>query len=247
MPNLPHWPYPRLVAHRGGGYVAPENTLGALRMGHEHGYRMAEFDVKLTKDQQIILLHDTTLERTTDGHGVAGELSLGELALLDAGSWHSPSFAGETIPTLAGIARYAQANNIACNIEIKPTPGLEALTGQLVARQARKDWGQAALAPLLSSFSRTSLEAAMIEAPELPRGFISDSLPENWQQLLAELRCVSIHLKHSFVTRQNIADIHKAGYRIAVWTVNEIAPANELLSWGVDAVITDAIDRISPV
>jgi glycerophosphoryl diester phosphodiesterase len=247
MPILPEWPYPRLVAHRGGGSVAPENTLGAMRSGYERGFRMVEFDVKLTSDHHSILLHDTTLERTTNGTGVAGDHSLSELLQLDAGSWHSGAFAGETIPTLRAIARYTQANGIASNIEIKPTPGQEVLTGELVTRQVQRDWSGASLKPLLSSFSVVSLKTAMIEAPELPRGLIADVLPENWQQLLAELACVSVHLKHTSVTSETVTTLHKAGYRLAVWTVNEPARAQELLNWGVDAVITDAIDRISPV
>ena len=247
MHNLPKWPYPRHIAHRGGGWVTPENTLSAMRAGHAHGYRMVEFDVKLTSDRYPILMHDTNLERTTNGKGVAGEHALSDLAQLDAGGWHSKGFAGEAIPTLEAIARYTQANHIACNIEIKPTPGLEVLTGTLVARQAQSDWGEHDITPLLSSFSEISLKAAMIESPDLPRGFISENLPENWQQLLSELHCVSIHLKHTFVTREIVNMMHTAGYRIAVWTVNESARADELLNWGVDAVITDAIDRISPV
>lgn len=247
MPILPAWPYPRLVAHRGGGYVAPENTLGAMRSGHAHGFRMVEFDVKLTRDHASILLHDTTLERTTNGTGIAGDYSLGELARLDAGSWHSPAFAGEPVPTLQAIARYTLANGIASNVEIKPTPGLEDLTGELVARQVKRDWSQAAIQPLLSSFSVISLKTAMIEAPELPRGLIADTLPENWRQLLAELACISVHLKHTSVTPDTVTTLHEAGYRLAVWTVNDPSRAQELLNWGVDAVITDAIDRISPV
>lgn len=247
MPILPEWPYPRLVAHRGGGSVAPENTLGAMRSGYERGFRMVEFDVKLTSDHHSILLHDTTLERTTNGTGVAGDYSLSELLQLDAGSWHSDAFAGETIPTLQAIARYTQANGIASNIEIKPTPGQEVLTGELVTRQALRDWSGAAIKPLMSSFSVLCLKTAMIEAPELPRGLIADVLPENWQQLLAELACVSVHLKHTSVTQETVTTLHKAGYRLAVWTVNDPARAQELLNWGVDAVITDAIDRISPV
>ena len=247
MQHLPKWPYPRLVAHRGGGNKAPENTLSAMRSGYAYGYRMAEFDVKLTNDLQAILLHDTDLERTTNGKGIAGEHSLGELVTLDAGSWYDPAFAGETIPTLQAVSRYAQANHIACNIEIKPTPGLETLTGTLIARQVQRDWYGAPVAPLLSSFSDISLRAAMLEAPDLPRGLITDKLPDHWQALLQELQCVSLHLKHTAVTHETVKLVHAAGFRIAVWTVNEIDRANELFSWGVDAVITDAIDRISPL
>lgn len=247
MPKLTEWPYPRLVAHRGGGSVAPENTLSAMRCGFAHGFKMVEFDVKLTRDHHSVLLHDSTLERTTNGTGVAGDLSLGELVRLDAGSWFSPAFAGESIPTLAAIARYTLSNGMASNIEIKPTPGMEVPTGELVARQARHDWSGSTVKPLLSSFSAVALQAAMTEAPELPRGLIANTLPENWRQLLAELDCVSVHLKHTAVTRDMVSSLHEAGYRIAVWTVNDPVRAQELLNWGIDAVITDALDRISPV
>ena len=247
MPNLPRWPYPRLVAHRGGGSLAPENTLSAMRCGSLHGFKMVEFDVKLTADQHSILLHDTTLERTTNGAGTAGDCTLSELEKLDAGSWYSDAFAGEPIPTLTAIAHFTLAHGIDSNVEIKPTPGMESLTGTLVARQVLKDWTGSKNPPLLSSFSVASLKAAMIEAPELPRAYLTDVLPENWQELVSELKCVSVHLKHTSVTQAVVRQVHDAGYRVAVWTVNEPVRAQELLSWGVDAVITDAIDRISPV
>ena len=117
------WPYPRIVAHRGAGKVAPENTLAALRLGHAHGHRMAEFDVKLSADGVAFLLHDATLERTTDGSGRADGRTWRELSQLDAGAWHSPAYAGEPLPTLAAVARFCRANGMAVNIEIKPSPG----------------------------------------------------------------------------------------------------------------------------
>ena len=83
-----HWPYPRLVAHRGAGRIAPENTLTAMRVGHAHGYRMIECDVKLSADGVAFLLHDATLERTTNGRGRADARGWRELAQIDAGGWH---------------------------------------------------------------------------------------------------------------------------------------------------------------
>ena len=241
------WPYPRLIAHRGGGSLAPENTLAALRAGVAHGFKMVEFDVKLSHDQVCVLMHDATLERTTDGHGEAGALDFGALARLDAGSWHSAPFFGESVPTLSAIARYARANDLACNVEIKPTPGLEALTGTLVARQARQDWQGYATPPLLSSFSEAALEAAMREAPELPRGLISVTLPDDWRAILTRLDCVSIHLSHKELTLDQVVRIQAAGFRVAAWTVNDPVRALELHTWGVNAVITDAIALISPI
>ncbi len=211
------------------------------------GYSMVEFDVKLTNDDVLILLHDSSLARTTNGSGQAGDYSFAQLAQLDAGSWLGEAYAGETIPTLSAIAAYTIANSIASNIEIKATPGLETLTGTRVARQAKQDWANAEIPPLLSSFSEASLLAARLEAPGLPRGFISDELPENWLELMNRLECVSLHLRHSAVTQPVIQAVHQAGFRLAAWTVNEPQRAQQLLQWGADAIITDAIDRISPV
>ena len=98
--------------------------------------------------------------------------------------------------------------------------------------------------PLLSSFSLAALEAAQHEAPNLPRGWITKDLPQNWRETLTRLDCVSIHLHHLSLTEPLLNEIHAAGFRVAVWTVNDPARAAKLLQWGVDSVITDALDLI---
>ena len=246
MQTLPPWPYPRFVAHRGGGTHAPENTLAAMRTGVSFGYKMVEFDAKLSQDHVAILLHDHELDRTTNGHGACEAHVFADLAQLDAGKWFGPDFAGETIPTLEAIARYTLAQQVASNIEIKPSPGLEALTGTLIAGQARDSWQAAKVPPLLSSFSIQALEAAQQESPLLPRGWLTSTLDSTWQSTLTRLGCVSIHLKHALVTQALVTEIHAAGFRVAVWTVNDPVQARELISWGVDSVITDALALIQP-
>ena len=164
------WPYPRYVAHRGAGKLAPENTLAAMREGYAHGYRMVEFDVKLSADGVPFLLHDDTLDRTTDGTGRADALPWAKLAQLDAGSWHSAIYAGEPLPTFSAIARWALANGVACNIEIKPMPGSEGDTGAAVARAAAAYWRAARVPPLLSSFSEDALAAARAAASGIAAG-----------------------------------------------------------------------------
>lgn len=175
--DFANWPYPRHIAHRGAGKLAPENTLAAFRHGASFGYRMFEFDVKLSADGKPVLMHDATLDRTTSGSGRVDALTLGELAALDAGSWHSPAYAGEPVPTLAAVARYTQANGCFVNIEIKPVPGNEYRTGAAVALDALALWQDAAVPPLLSSFSEVALEAARLAAPGLPRALLLDRLP----------------------------------------------------------------------
>jgi glycerophosphoryl diester phosphodiesterase len=240
------WTYPRYVAHRGAGKLAPENTLAAMRTGFAHGYRMVEFDVKLSADGVPFLLHDDTLDRTTDGAGRADALTWTELSRLDAGSWHSAAYAGEPPPTLAAIARWAIANGVACNIEIKPVPGREHDTGVAVALEARTLWRGAPLPPLLSSFAETALAAARVAVPELPRALLFEEIPPDWPVRLAQLECVALDADWRELDAATVAEGHRSGYYVLTYTVNDPQRVGELAAWGVDAVITDAIDVVRP-
>lgn len=240
------WPYPALVAHRGAGRLAPENTLAALRVGYAHGYRMFEFDVKLSGDGVAFLLHDDTVDRTTNGRGRADAMNWNELAKLDAGSWHSPAYAGETIPTLAAVAHWAIANGAMCNIEIKPMPGRERETGAAVALDARTLWSKAAVQPLLSSFSEDALAAARDAVPELPRALLLERIPPDWEARLSHLECVAIDADFNVVDQALVADAHRAGFKVLTYTPNDPAVIASLSAWGVDVVITDAIDVVKP-
>ncbi|MCO5105669.1 MAG: glycerophosphodiester phosphodiesterase [Burkholderiaceae bacterium] len=240
-----NWPYPRKLAHRGAGRLAPENTLAAIRLGASFGYTMFEFDVKLSGDGVLLLMHDATLERTTDGAGRVAGFAYGELARLDAGGWHSAAYAGEPIPTLAHVARWLLRNGLMANVEIKPCPGREAETGAAAALEARQLW-QGAAAPVLSSFSAAALEAARRVAPELPRALLFGELPDDWLQRCRALGCVALDANHETLTEGVIAAAHRAGLRVIAYTVNEPARADQLLGWGLDALITDAVDRIAP-
>ena len=155
------WPYPRWVAHRGAGKLAPENTLAAFRLGATHGFRMFECDAKLSADGVPFLMHDATLARTTNGgKGIGGDLPWHALSQLDAGGWHSRAYAGEPLCTLESAARFCLANGYHLNIEIKPTPGTERETGEVVARHAARLWQNADVPPFLTSFQVAALEGA---------------------------------------------------------------------------------------
>ncbi|ELY4203703.1 glycerophosphodiester phosphodiesterase [Cronobacter sakazakii] len=242
---MSNWPYPPIVAHRGGGRLAPENTLAAIETGARLGHAMIEFDVKLTKDGQIFLLHDDTLERTSNGWGVAGELNWDELLKVDAGSWFSGAFKGEKLALLSDVAQRCREHRMMANIEIKPTTGTDADTGRVVALAARALWRDMT-APLLSSFSIEALEAAQQAAPELPRGLLLDEWRDDWQALITRLGCVSIHLNHKLLDQARVMQLKDAGLRILVYTVNSPRRALELLAWSVDCICTDAIDEIGP-
>lgn len=240
------WPYPRWVAHRGAGRLAPENTLAAFRLGASFGYRAFECDVKLSADGVPFLLHDATLQRTTPATGSAGERPWAELSQLDAGSWHGRQFAGEPLPTLAAVAAFIRRNGFALNIEIKPTPGQEALTGRVVAEHAARLFAGHPVAPLLSSFRPESLLAAREAAPQLPRALLIDTLWTGWFEMASALGCAAVVTHHPLMEADLLARVHQAGWRALVYTVNEPADAQRLLALGIDGLITDAVDRFSP-
>jgi len=242
---LAAWPYPRLCAHRGAGKLAPENTLTAMRVGHAHGYGMVEFDVKLAADNVLFLLHDATLERTTNGCGRADALPWRELSRLDAGGWSSAKYAGEMLPTFAAIARWARAHGVACNVEIKPTPGRERETGAAVALDAAALWRDAEVPPLLSSFSESALQSAREAVPTLPRALLFDELPADWIDRLAQLECVALDVDHLRLSPDAVKTAHRNGYRVVCYTVDDLERVTELADWGVDTMITDAIGEIA--
>lgn len=244
--NTP-WRYPLWIAHRGGGHLAPENTLAAFRAGASHGFRAYECDVKLSSDGVPFLLHDDTLQRTTREHGVAGARLWSELSRIDAGGWHSRGFAGEPIPSLEAVAAFVRRNGHALNIEIKPTPGLEEETGRVVALAAERLWQGSGSPPLLSSFEPPSLAAARDAVPDLARALLLDRLAPGWFELAQELKCAAVVTAYPLMDAGVIARLHGAGLRALCYTVNDPAEAQRLLALGIDGIITDAVDRFSPI
>ena len=253
--DLPAWPYPRWVAHRGAGKLAPENTLAAFRVGASHGYRMFECDVKLSSDGIPFLMHDATLQRTTNaraklGQGnsaVGGDHPWGTLSQLDAGSWHSRAFAGEPLPTLDAIAAYCIRNGHFLNIEIKPTPGTARHTGEVVAQHAARLWAGQAVPPLLTSFEPDALRGAMETQPELPRGLLLDTLWTGWLETALTLDCKAVVCNQALWDRSSVTQAQSAGFRTLSYTVNDEWAAYRLIDLGTDGIITDRVDLFSPV
>ncbi len=242
------WPYPKILAHRGGGTLAPENTLAALRCGLAHGFHAVEFDVMLSRDEVPILMHDPDFGRIIAGSGQVAHTDAADLMQMDAGRWFGPAFAGETVPSLAQVLNFCQQNAIWMNIEIKPAWGFERRTGERVAEQTlawfrdlpREQW------PLLSSFSFEALQAAQLAAPALPRALLLDQIHPDWLERVRTLQAVALHTNQKHLTLKQAQDVKQAGLGLFCYTVNERARADQLLAMGVDAFCTDRIDLIGP-
>ncbi len=240
------WPYAGVVAHRGGGSLAPENTLAAFEIGARLGFKLAECDVKLSADDELFLLHDDTVDRTSNGHGAATDLAYDTIAGFDAGSWFNAKFAGERMPTLTDLAETLERLQMRVNIEIKPSPGLEVRTGKEVAIEAARLWRERTTPPLLSSFSEEALAAARIAVPEIPRGLLVTSVPSDWQERTERLKCEAIHVAHTALDAELVRAFKAAGLFVMAYTVNDRERARALAAWGVDAICTDRVDSIGP-
>ncbi|MEO0318911.1 MAG: hypothetical protein RL404_2588 [Pseudomonadota bacterium] len=237
------WTYPaKMIAHRGGGNLAPENTIAALRCGLSHGFHAAEFDVMDAADG-LVLMHDPERGRTVQGQGSIGDCTLADLAAMDAGAWFAPAFAGEPVPTFAVARDFCLAHGIWMNAEIKPVPGTEAATGRQVALACA---ALPAGSVLLSSFAVDALLAARDAAPTVPRALLVEAVPDDWVEQLQQVGAVALHAKAALLTPIRAAAVKAAGYGLLCYTVNDPAQARELFAMGVDAICTDRLDLIGP-
>lgn len=234
---------PKVIGHRGAAGSAPENTLESIRRAYQLGARWVEFDTKLTADGAVILMHDETLERTTDGRGRVARTPYRAIAKLDAGGWFGPAFAGARVPRLEAALALLLELGLAANIEIKPCPGRERETAAAVVRLVRRDWPARRDWPLLTSFSIASLETVRDLAPELPRGLLAWANPELWRRECGRLGCRTFHCSNRFLPA-DLGMVRRAGLGLAVYTVNSRDEARQLLSRGVDCIITDRPDAI---
>ena len=199
-------------------------------------------------------MHDDTLTRTTQSRerldagqsAVCGDHPWGELSQLDAGSWHSRAYAGEPLPTLDNIARFCLRNGLSLNIEIKPTPGLESKTGEVVANEAARLWRGVDVPPLLTSFKPEALQAAQAAQPQLPRGLLLDTLWTGWLETALRLECVAIVCNHTLWDAASVAQAKNAGFRTLSYTVNDAAATQRLIDLGTDGIITDRVDLFAP-
>jgi len=218
-------------AHRGASAVAPENTLAAFRAAEAAGADGIELDVHLSRDGVPMVIHDETVDRTTGGRGRVGTLSREQLRQLDAGSWFSPAFAGETIPTLEEVFAWA-ADRLRLNVEIKA-----AEAGLAVIKLLR---GHSRVRALVSSFDHALLEQLHRQDPALPLGFLVDS--PFWRRAVrraADCRAESVHPRYDLLSRSLAVACRREGLAVHCWTVDRPEDGLALRRLGAAGIFTN--------
>ena len=235
------WTYPRVLAHRGGGILAPENTMAALRCALAYGFHAVEFDVMAVRGDGLVLMHDPLLGRTVAGEGRVAGFTLDELMAMDAGGWHSQAFSGELVAGFADAAAFCLTHDLWMNAEIKPAPGTDTRTGYLVGEACKR---LPAGSVLLSSFSIEALLAAQDAAPEVPRAWLVDVVPADWASTMRRLNAAALHVNARTLTASQAVAVKGEGYGLFCYTVNEPDQARALRAIGVDAICTDRLELI---
>jgi glycerophosphoryl diester phosphodiesterase len=231
---------PLVIAHRGSSAHTPENTLAAFQLAAEQGADAIELDVDLTRDGHAIVLHDATLDRTTDGSGAVHELTLEEIRRLDAGMWKSAAFKGERVPLLAEVFA-AVGQRVLINVEVKSmslrSNGVEAKVAALVQQHDLFE------RVIVSSFNPFALRRIKQIEPRLACGLLyAPDLPIVLRQAwLAPLipHLDARHPHHSQVKASVVEQWHARGQRVNVWTVNDAATLHAMVLAGVDGIIGD--------
>ena len=226
------------LAHRGANTLAPENTMAAFRKAVEVGAGGLEFDVQLSKDGAVVVIHDEKLERTTSGSGLVKDYTLEELRRLDAGRWFGEEYAGEKIPTLDQVLDEFNSTELVYNIELKSGivlyPGLEEKVIEAVKRRNLADQ------VVLSSFNHYSLVTCRELNKEMRTGMLYVAgLYEPWEYAL-KLGCYSVHpLFYHLQHPELVSGFREHNLAIYAWTVNEPAYMELMVAGGIDAIITD--------
>lgn len=230
---------PPMIAHRGISRYAPENTFAAFIKAKELGLSWVEFDVMMTADDKVVVIHDRTLDRTTNGHGEVAQHTLEEIKQLDAGSWFHPQFKEEKIPTLQQTIHLLNELQLNANIEIKAQEGKEESIVTAVLSEVNFFWDKNKMPPLISSFSLPVLKWVRSFSEESIIGFLMDEWSADWKMICDDIRASAVDVNAKILTPHRVQDIKATKRKLLAYTVNDQQRAKELFSWGVDAVFTD--------
>ena len=229
-----------VIAHRGASGHAPENTLAAFKKAVAMGAAFIETDLHLSRDARFVAIHDSTLNRTTNGHGPVHNMTLSDLRRLDAGSWFGSEFAGERIPTLEELLEFSKKNDVVFYLELKPAGswgGEHALVGAL--RQS----GEIPRAVVISFDPAVLLNLRKIE-PTLMTGLLYDGQIDKPVKKAVEIGARQLVARGDLVTPALLTDAKKNDLQVICWTVNHPAHMRMLIAAGVNGIMSDYPDRL---
>ncbi|AWP31290.1 glycerophosphodiester phosphodiesterase family protein [Pantoea eucalypti] len=232
----------RLIAHRGAPLLAPENTLPSFLAAVEHGATWIEVDVKLTKDMHPVIIHDDSVNRTTNGKGYVANLTLDEIRSLEAGVCYGHLFRGVKVPTLAETVGFVLDKGVGLQLEIKPTSGQEVETAEIAIAQLKSLWPASEKKLFISSFSEISLQVAARLMPDVPRGLAVCVPPKDPAALLARTGCQILHFLGDFATDEDLARLARSGIEFAIATINDPVLARKYIDAGAQTVLSDIPD-----
>jgi glycerophosphoryl diester phosphodiesterase len=230
---------PVIFAHRGASAHAPENTIAAFELGIAQQADAIELDVKLSADGHVIVIHDGTVDRTTNGKGKVHDMTLAQLKALDAGSFFSPKFAGEKIPTLDEVFE-AVGRRTFINVELKNYTTRREDLVQTVCMLVKKHQMQKRV--IFSSFFPNALSKAHSYLPDVPRGLLAlNGLLGVWARSFGFNfgKYDALHPNLQDFTQQEVTRVHRLKRRVHVYTVNKEEDMRRLFKWGVDGIFTD--------
>jgi len=228
-----------IIAHRGASALAPENTLAAFRKASEIGAKWVEFDVMLAACGEAVVIHDETLDRTTNGQGRVMDYPYSWLQTLDAGSWFNPIFSREKIPTLADVLLVLNQLDLGLNIEIKPAAGYEDETVKKVLDVIQLNWPADKKPPLISSFSKIVLETVRQYSSTHLLAYLMDEWRTDWKKACDDLNCVSVDINHHILNPARVDEVKSTNRLILSYTVDDPMIARQLFDWGVDSIFSN--------
>ena len=223
-----------VIGHRGAAGLAPENTLAAFEKAIELGVDMVELDVHLTADRRLAVIHDDTVNRTTDGTGRVESMSLAEIRRLDAG-------ASQRVPSLEEVLE-AVGRRCRVNVELKGEDTEEAASKVLMQFVGGRLWRYADF--LVSSFAHGRLRSFQAFLPDVPLGVLFDELPEDFVAVAQSIGAGYANLSREQATPQNVAEANGAGLQVLVYTVDTAREARHFKRIGAAGVFTDFPDRV---
>jgi glycerophosphoryl diester phosphodiesterase len=236
-------PAPWVIAHRGASACAPENTMAAFRRAVELGAQFIETDLHLSRDGHIVAIHDDTLGRTCNGSGLVIEHTLEELRQLDAGSWFSPEFAGQTIPTLEEILELSGQADLSLYLEIKGGSGYGIERALAAALHERRE----AHGVVVLSFEARALEVVHQLDRVLMTGLLFEDSKVDSIERAVKIGARQLAPRGDRVTPELVARAHAHGLQVVTWTINEPEHMRALIAAGVEGIMTDYPDRLATV